>query len=233
MAAIRKSAFDAIDALLEAGWPPMSSTQRTQKQSLKRTCDEAAMDSHSWAGRPTMKLATPPVPPPLPMPRQKAGPSCNNHTADSVDSGSDVWCCDVRHAACIKPQCDSPEPTHAYMVWVCDQCDWCACEACCVVGAHAPCNHELELVDQDGESVCAIWSDRLCRKLPDGYIEHYMGNPGAERLVRINSPNGQSQHFEGYPGQERIVRYEFPNGTALHYEGLRGVERVVWTVIRI
>ena len=275
--ALRSDAFAAIDALLEAGWPPMSSTERTGKQrsassgqkrkrgllgadvgtvraemaqvwqavkslpqttlsqdgdpiarAIGRALD--AMDrelsetntvsfdqvSHflsnddRWAylgrlpaastRRPGREAAIaawdrlvaiawptddcrciehrvnaakipdgqPPVPPPLPMlegltdrvncPLQNTLPmlprSRKLQPADNDYADADAWCCDIRHAGCIKPQCDSPEPTHAYMVWNCEECDWCACQACCAVGAHALCKHSLELIDQDGEFVC-------------------------------------------------------------------------------
>tara|TARA_B110001452_G_scaffold189599_1_gene159808 strand:- start:505 stop:978 length:474 start_codon:yes stop_codon:yes gene_type:complete len=109
---LRKSAFDAIDALLEAGWPPMSSTQRSQKHDSGEKYDPGDRALELKRKRGHLKDWQPPVPPPLPMLPQLAGPS---HIADDVDhdhSGSDVWCCDVKHAGCIKPLCVSPEPAH-------------------------------------------------------------------------------------------------------------------------
>ena len=206
-------------------------------------------------------------PPPLPMlpqlaarvnrPTQEELPvlQLRSRSADNDDAGADdgndddAWCCDARHAGCIKPQVESPEPAHAYMVWSCERCDWCACDACCAVGAHALCNHELELMDQDGDVVCNAWSNPWRRELPDGTVEHYEGERGverlvdieypdghvayyegekdAERLVDIEYPDGQLEHYEGERGAERLVRVEFPDGQVEHYEGVRGAEQTV------
>ena len=74
--------------------------------------------------------------------------------AAAANEDDDAWRCQIRQEGCIKPQNDSPEPAGPYFVWLCDKCNWCACQACSACGAHALCEHPLELIDQDGEFVC-------------------------------------------------------------------------------
>ena len=88
--------------------------------------------------------------------------------------GEDAWHCDVQGfiyehplgckvrgadalALCLKPTVAAPEPArpymYMYMCWVCDECNWCACEACCRRGARRRCLHTLVLRDETGEEV--------------------------------------------------------------------------------
>ena len=238
----RSSAFAAIEALLEMGWPPMSSTERTEKQRSisNKKRPRGARDKKRPRGAHGMQ---PPVYPPLPMlpslenrvrektelpllrRRRHKPPEHEDDGAD--DDEDDAWCCDVRHAGCIKQQVESPEPAHAYKVWSCERCNWCACEACCAVGAHALCDHELELTDQDGDFVCNAWSNPRRREWPDGAVEHYEGERGVERLVSIVYPDGHIEDYEGEKDAERKVCVEWPDGPLEHYEGERGAERLV------
>ena len=49
-------------------------------------------------------------------------------------------------------------------------------------------------------------------------VQHYEGERGAERMVRVESANGNVQYYEGEQGAERCVRAEFANGMVQHYE---------------
>ncbi|EOD26166.1 hypothetical protein EMIHUDRAFT_236964 [Emiliania huxleyi CCMP1516] len=68
------------------------------------------------------------------------------------------------------------------------------------------------------------------RLLQSGKVQHYEGERGAERWVRMELANGNVQHYEGERGAERVVCAEFPSGNVKYYEGEKGVERRVRTV---
>ncbi|EOD29612.1 hypothetical protein EMIHUDRAFT_365780 [Emiliania huxleyi CCMP1516] len=68
------------------------------------------------------------------------------------------------------------------------------------------------------------------RLLRSGQVQHFEGERGAERLVRLKFASGQVQHFEGDAGAERKVRTVFADGAVAHYEGEKGAERVVRVV---
>ena len=65
------------------------------------------------------------------------------------------------------------------------------------------------------------------RLLQSGKVQHYEGERGAERWVRMELANGNVQHYEGERGAERVVCAEFPNGNVQYYEGVKGAERMV------
>ena len=64
----------------------------------------------------------------------------------------------------------------------------------------------------------------------DGAVDHYEGQSGLERCVRMESPGGDEVHFyEGEKDAERLVRVEFANGAVSYFEGETGAERMVRT----
>ncbi|EOD33565.1 hypothetical protein EMIHUDRAFT_313970 [Emiliania huxleyi CCMP1516] len=65
------------------------------------------------------------------------------------------------------------------------------------------------------------------RLLQSGTVQHYEGERGAERVVRMESADGEVAFYEGERGAERMVRMESANGNVQYYEGERGAERLV------
>ncbi|EOD36787.1 hypothetical protein EMIHUDRAFT_309296 [Emiliania huxleyi CCMP1516] len=65
------------------------------------------------------------------------------------------------------------------------------------------------------------------RLLQSGMVQHYEGERGRERKVRLVIPSGKVQHYEGERGRERKVRLETADGTVQYCEGEQGAERKV------
>ncbi|EOD38558.1 hypothetical protein EMIHUDRAFT_313094 [Emiliania huxleyi CCMP1516] len=68
------------------------------------------------------------------------------------------------------------------------------------------------------------------RLLQSGQVQHYEGEKGAERKVRMETANGNVLHYEGERGAERLVRTVFTSGNVHYYEGEKGAERKVRAV---
>ena len=47
-----------------------------------------------------------------------------------IEEADDDWCCDVAGPQCLKPTMEASEPPLPFSMWVCDECDWLACDVC-------------------------------------------------------------------------------------------------------
>ena len=67
-------------------------------------------------------------------------------------------------------------------------------------------------------------------EFPNGTVQYFEGERGAERMVRAEFANGSVQYYEGEQGAERNVRTELPDGSVAYYEGEKRAERCVCVV---
>jgi len=94
-------------------------------------------------------------------------------------------------------------------------------------------------VEDAGERRAEVWRLRRgengamlrLRLLQSGQMQHYEGEKGVERVVRVEFPSGNVQHFEGGRGVERKVRSVRASGSVKYYEGDKGAERRVRAVL--
>ena len=72
--------------------------------------------------------------------------------------------------------------------------------------------------------------ERMVRmEQPDGRRTLFAGAAGEERMVKGIDPDGGTTYYEGESGHERRVRMEW-RGSTVHYDGARGSERMVQVV---
>jgi len=79
-------------------------------------------------------------PPGLPMGDESDG---DTSSGEYWEPFRGAWSCDARLRGCIKPSPEATQPALPLRAWVCDECEWTACEACCKAGVKPICGHEL------------------------------------------------------------------------------------------
>ena len=84
-------------------------------------------------------------------------------------------------------------------------------------------NDEGEVEHYEGER----GAERKVRMVDDGHERFYEGERGAERKVRKLDKDGEVEYYEGEQGAEHIVRMVLTSGTVVYYEGELGAEHRV------
>ena len=85
----------------------------------------------------------------------------------------------------------------------------------------------LELLKINGGKVYYEDGRKARTVLPNGYIQHYDGAKGEERLSYADLPDGSVIAYEGKRGEEHKVRGKLTDGSVMHLEGAKGEEHLV------